>query len=129
MIRMTNMFKVLGFAALLTVAAGCISAKQTENMLTAAGFKEIPAATPAQQAHLKTLPNHQVSQVLRNGKTYFIYPDAGHNLLYVGQAAQYQEYQKIRKEHELAEEQTNMQMWQRDNQWEMWGPWAGNYMP
>jgi hypothetical protein len=123
------MFKALGFAALLAVAAGCASTKQAESMLTAAGFKEVPATTPAQQAHLKTLPNHKISQVQRDGKTYYIYPDAGHNLLYVGQAAQYQEYQKIRKEREQAEEETNVQMWKQDTQWETWGPWPSNYMP
>jgi hypothetical protein len=38
-----------------------------------------------------------------------IYPDRAHNVLYVGQPAQYDQYQKLRQQKEAAEELTPMQ--------------------
>ena len=87
-------------AALLALVSGCATTKQTEDLLSAAGFKAQPATTQAQQAHLKSLPAHKVSSVQKGGKQYFVYPDVAHNVLYVGQEAQYQEYRKLRQQEE-----------------------------
>jgi len=87
---------VLAVGALAIVILGCSSTKQTEYLLSAAGFKIMPAASPQQQAHLKTLPPHKVTVVVREGKTYFVFPDAKQQVLYVGQQAQYDAYQKLR---------------------------------
>jgi hypothetical protein len=127
--KIMTVLGVVGAAAWLALATGCASTKQTEDLLSNAGFKKIPATTPAQQTHLQSLPNHKISQAQRDGKTYFIYPDASHNVLYVGQAAQYQRYQQLREKSELTEEETNQQMLKRDNDWSPWGPWPADYMP
>jgi hypothetical protein len=110
-------------AALLVLAGGCAGPHQTEDLLAASGFKIIPANTPEQQTHLKTLPNHKISMVQRNGKEYFVYPDAEHNVLYVGQNAQYQQYQKLREQRQLAQERANSNMLLSDPGWDVWGPW------
>ena len=94
-------------AALIAFAAGCASTKQTEDLLTAAGFKARPATTAAQQAHLKSLSAHKVSLLRKEGKTYYVFPDTARNILYVGDSAQYEEYQKLRKQQQWAEEQAN----------------------
>ena len=94
-------------AALIAFLSGCASTKQTEALLTAAGFKTRSATTAAQQEHLRSLPAHKVSLLQKDGKKYYVYPDTAKNVLYVGESAQYDEYQKLRKQQAWAEEQAN----------------------
>ena len=49
-------FNIIGAIALLAMALGCANTQQTENLLSAAGFRTIIANTPQRQQHLKTLP-------------------------------------------------------------------------
>ena len=93
--------------ALLALAVGCTTTSKRENLLSAAGFKMVPAVTPEQKAHLQTLPPDKVTMVQREGKTYFVFPDRKQQVLYVGQQAQYDEYQKLRLQNQLAEDQMN----------------------
>ena len=116
---------VLAVAALAIVILGCSSTKQTENLLSAAGFKIMPAASPQQQAHLKTLPPHKVTVVVREGKTYFVFPDAKQQVLYVGQQAQYDAYQKLRVQQQLAEDKVQAAEMNSEAAWAPWGAWGG----
>jgi uncharacterized lipoprotein YmbA len=65
--------KFLVAFALLAFAVGCATTQQTENLLSAAGFKTVIASTPKQQQHLKTLKPDKLTSVKRNGKTYFVF--------------------------------------------------------
>jgi len=117
----TNLLITLGLAALMTFVAGCSTTQKTENLLSAAGFKAIPATTPQQQAHLKTLPAHKVTMVVRDGQTNYVYPDAAHQVLYVGQDAQYQEYQRLRLQNQMAEDQVQAAAMNSEPGWGAWG--------
>ena len=92
---------------LFALGSGCASTRQTEDLLTAAGFKPRPATTAAQQTQLKSLSARKVSTIEKGGKKYYVYPDAAKNIVYVGDSAQYEQYQKLRKQQEWAEEQAN----------------------
>ena len=80
---------------LMGLAAGCTTAKpaqltqETRDMLVASGFKTVDASTPAQQAHLKTLPPGKMAIAKHDDKTYYVYPDAAHECIYVGNRSQY----------------------------------------
>ena len=117
----TYLLSIIGTVALVAFALGCSTTKQTENLLSAAGFKAMPATTPQQQAHLKTLPPHKVTMVQRDGKTYYVYPDQAHQVLYVGQDAQYQEYQKLRLQKQLAKDQVQAAEMNSESGWTAWG--------
>jgi hypothetical protein len=119
--KVTSLLVILGAAALVAFVTGCSTTKQTENLLSAAGFKAMPATTPEQQAHIKTLPPHKLTTVVRDGKTYYVYPDQPHQMLYVGQDAQYQEYQKLRLQNQMAEEQAQAAEMNADSGWTAWG--------
>ena len=103
---------------------GCSTTSQRENMLTAAGFKMVPADTPARQAHLNSLPADKITPVQRQGTIYYVFPDPKHNVLYVGQQPQYQEYQKMRLQKQMANEQLEAAQ-MNENAWGVWGPWGG----
>ena len=61
--------------------------------------------------------------VQRDGEEYFVYPDVTQNVLYVGQNSQYQRYQQLREQNQLAQEQLNAAELNAD--WGAWGAWGG----
>jgi hypothetical protein len=110
--------------AILVLTLGCASTHQTEDLLSAAGFKILAANTPQQQQHLKTLPPHKMRTVHRKGKTYYVYADPAHNLIYVGNQLQYDQYRDLRLaknvfEQDLQDAELNAQ---EAAGWEAWGP-------
>ena len=109
----------------IAFAVGCSSTSQKENMLTAAGFKMVPADTPARQAHLNSLPKDKITPVQRNGKMYYTFPDPKQNVLYVGQQPEYEQYQKMRLQKQMANEQLETAQMNQENAWDAWGPWGG----
>jgi hypothetical protein len=88
---------LIGALALAALMTGCATSqpKPMASLLTEAGFKAVPATTPEQKDHLKSLPPGQVSLMKRKGQSYYVYPDAAQNTLYVGRDAQYQAYQAL----------------------------------
>jgi hypothetical protein len=107
------LFKCISATALLALAVGCASTKtkQTEKMLSAAGFKIVAASTASQQQKLQTLPPGKVTVAKRSGKTYYVFPDATHNQIYVGNQEQYQAYQQILSDNKIsAQERVSVEM-------------------
>ena len=123
--RVGTSLSIVGTVALLALGVGCTTTKSRENLLSAAGFKIVPAATPEQKAHLQTLPADKVTMVQREGKTYFVFPDLKQQVLYVGQQAQYDEYQKLRIQNQLAQDQMNAAELNSEPAWGVWGGFDG----
>ena len=100
--KLINLRSVLRAIAALTVVIGCASTTTTtiaappqkEVMLQQAGFKTHTVTTARQKEHLQALPEGKVSIVQQNGKTFYAYPYAAHNLVYTGTEAQYQAYKQ-----------------------------------
>jgi hypothetical protein len=117
----------LSFAAVFAILAlnmGCASTHQTENLLSAAGFKVVVANTPQRQQHLKTLRPNKVTVVHRKGKTYYVYADPAHNLIYVGNQFQYDQYRDLRLAKNVSEEDLQDAELNAEDEsgWEVWGP-------
>jgi len=91
---MRNLFTLTNIAsaiAALALMPACQStgtaqsaAAQNEALLTQSGFKTIPVTTPRQQAAISKLSQGTVSAVKHQGKTYYVYPSAAQNKIYVG---------------------------------------------
>src|SRR6058998_1475748 len=100
------------FTLVLAVAiamVGCATTTQTstqskESMLVASGFKTITPKTAAQQQKLQQLPPGHIAMIQKGGKTYYVFPDAAHNVAYVGGPNEYQAYQQLRAANKLAQE-------------------------
>ena len=122
-------FSLIGAIALLALAVGCANTQQTENLLSAAGFRTIIANTPRRQEHLKTLPSDRVTVAQRHGKTYYVYADPAHNQIYVGNQSQYQRYQQLRQANNLAQENLETaQLNSMSAQYaDMWGLGLGSF--
>ena len=79
-------------------AAACATYKQqtTESLLASAGFRAVAANTPERINALNSLPSRQISRVVRDGQTYFVYPDTKEcRCLRVGREEQYERYKKL----------------------------------
>ncbi len=122
---MKKLKTLLSIALLLAMAVGCATTKDRENMLSAAGFKMMPANTPEKETHLKSLPKDKITTVQREGTTYYVFPDQKNNVAYVGTEKQYQDYQKLRYQKQMADEQLNTAEMYNSAPWGVWGPWQG----
>lgn len=119
---LTTILILVGFGV------GCKSAKQTESLLSEAGFKTIPAKTVQQQVQLNKLPAGKLSRVNRDGTLYFVYPDVAKNVLYVGKNDQYEDYKNDLWLSNHTSENANQaefldgDFWGNWGIWEAWGP-------
>ena len=122
-------FNLIGAFALLALAVGCTS-MQTQNkekLLIAAGFKVIVPKTAEQRQKLQALPADKVTLVQKDGKTYYVFPDAANNQAYVGGPKQYQAYRQLRLANKLANENLEAAEMNQDASmnWGTWGGWGG----
>jgi hypothetical protein len=104
----------LGLTLLLT---GCATPKpslHTEELLQSSGFKVVVATTPAEKAQLQTLQPGKLSVVRRDGKTWYVYPDAARQQLYVGSPDQYQNYRQAYQDDQMVRGQVDSVLLHRD---------------
>jgi hypothetical protein len=109
----------------LFILFGCATTKHTETFLTAAGFKLVMVTTPKQEQRLKSLPPRKISTVRRNGKTYYIFPDAAHHRIYLGTLNEYQNYQQMVADSQIADQnRMSAETLSADgDDWNDWGSW------
>ena len=73
---MNRIGTTLAALGLCVAAAACQSPQQKiaakEDMMTAAGFKFVPANTPTRQQSFKQLPAHRFSRQIRDGRVFYI---------------------------------------------------------
>jgi hypothetical protein len=93
-------FTAIGAFALLTLAVGCASTQQTENLLSAAGFR----AAAVTSVQLQQFRPNKVTATERSGQTYYVYVDPARNQIYVGDQSQYQRYRQLKKRLEIAQQ-------------------------
>jgi len=122
-------FHLIGAIALLALTVSCtMTQRETEHKekyLIAAGFKVIVPRTVAQQERLKALPSDRLTLVHKDGKTYYVFPDAANNLAYVGGRTQYQAYTQIRTAIQFRKESLEAAGFGEQADWGTWGGWGG----
>jgi hypothetical protein len=95
---------IAGAAACATLNAA--ATRSTEDLLSAAGFQLVAADTPETLVQLHSLPPQQIVATASNGETSYVYSDPDVcKCLYVGTASQYREYQRLRRQQDVADEQ------------------------
>ena|SRR5215813_5128967 len=120
---MMKMRRALFIVVIALTVAGCTTmqggeTRSVEQMLTAAGFQMTVADTPEKAADLRTLPTRKMTVRRQGAASYYIYADPDVcNCLYVGTETQYQEYQRLLLNKELADE-----LLDTSTNWGLWGP-------
>jgi hypothetical protein len=119
---------LIGAIALLALAVGCtMEQRETQNkekLLIAAGFKVIVPHTAAHQQRLRALPTDRVTLVHKDGKTYYVFPDAANNRAYVGGPTQYQAYRQIRTDIQFRNESLEAAGFGEETDWGTWDGWG-----
>jgi hypothetical protein len=121
---------MIGATVLLALTAGCATTatfpQDKANMLVAAGFKTITPKTAAQQQKLQQLQTGQVATIQKNGRTYYIVANPPQNVVYVGGPHEYQAYQQLRAQNQLAQENLQTAEMYQDAamNWGAWGGWG-----
>jgi len=107
--RWANLLKLLLAMAVSVLAAGGSTAatpRIDDRELLDLGFKVLVATTATQQEWVKRLPPGKIRPMQRNGKKYFIYPDAPRNQVYVGGPKEYAAYQQLHPESQKSPQET-----------------------
>ena len=110
---MNRSFRLLkGVCALplLTIITGCATDTGKTDLLSAAGFKLVPADTPKKQELLATLTPGKLTLITWKGNQFYVQPDVPNNQAYVGTPAEYQSYQQLR----LAKQMRTTPSWPRN---------------
>ena len=100
----------------LASATGCATlqaaaTRSSQQMLAAAGFHMQVADTPERVAELQSLPARQLLLRPQNGAVSYVFSDpVGCHCVYVGGEREYQEYQRLRRKKDLAD-QPSMHCW------------------
>jgi len=117
---------------IVAAVAGCATlqaagTRSTEEVLSAAGFHIEAADTPEKLADLRTQPARQVLPQTRDGKTSYVYRDPSVcDCLYVGGELEYQQYQRLRIQKDIADEESSAALnwgWGPEGGWSVWRPW------
>ena len=120
-----------GALTLALALGGCAAiqrseARQTEDLLSAAGFRQFPATTPERVNALNTMKPRTITTVQKDGKTYWVYPDPTNcNCLFAGTQDQYNEYKRLALQKQIADEDLAASENAQDAamEWGTWGPW------
>lgn len=82
-----------------------MGSSNTESLLSAAGFIVRTPQTPKQQQIYAALPPYQVHRATVNGKVFYVYKDEKAGVAYVGREQEYQRYQQLAIQQQIAQNQ------------------------
>ncbi|MGE5212368.1 MAG: hypothetical protein ACM3NN_01610 [Nitrospirota bacterium] len=122
-----NIIVILALAAAVLFVAGCASvgSGNTTALLTAAGFRVRTPQTPKQQQLYAALPPYQVERASIKGKgVFYVYKDANAGVAYVGREPEYQRYQQLAIQQQIAQNYYMAAEMDRAAAWGWYGAWG-----
>ena len=112
---------IVGLTGCATIRG--MQARDTGQLLAAAGFNIQIAATPEEQQRLEAMPPYRLVGHAKDGTAQYTYADPKHcRCEYVGGPQEYAQYQRLATERQIAQERR----WAEDETWNVgwgWGPW------
>jgi hypothetical protein len=126
-ISKSNIILVLGAAAAALFVAGCaeMGSGNTTSLLSAAGFRARTPETPKQQQLYASLPPYHVERATVKGKgVFYVYKDEKAGIAYVGREQEYQRYQQLAIQQQIAQDQYMAAQMQADAAWGWYGAWG-----
>jgi hypothetical protein len=100
-----NVILILAAAVTPLFVAGCaeMGSGNTTSLLSAAGFRVRTPQTPKQQQMLATLPPYKIERATVKGHAFYIYKDEKAGVAYVGREQEYQQYQQLAIQQQIAQ--------------------------
>jgi hypothetical protein len=115
-----------GIVAVTLVACASQQAKDTEQLLAAAGFQVRYANTPHKLAKLEMLTQRTLVAHPFDGGVRYVYADAaGCKCVFAGDEKAYQQYQRMAVQEKIADQNVMAAQMNQDAamNWGLWGPW------
>lgn len=125
------MLRIVNIIVAVLMLHGCAAldaskAKDTEQLLSAAGFHLQLADTPEKMAHVSELTQHKLVPHEKDGAIIYVYADATScRCVYAGDEAAYQRYQLLAIQTNIADEQ-RVAAQTNENAAMNWGMWGWN---
>src|SRR5215475_8581409 len=116
----TNIILIFAAAATTLFVTGCagVGSGNTTSLLSAAGFRARTPETPKQQELYAALPPYQVERATVKGKgVFYVYKDEKAGVAYVGREQEYQRYQQLAIQQQIAQNQYMAAQMQADAAW------------
>ncbi len=109
----------------LLALAGCASMESAteESLLQSAGFQSRTPTTARQQTAYAALPAYQLHKGTMKGRTIYAYKDEKKAVVYLGNKAQYTQYQQLAKKAQLKEEKQVARDMDNDLVYRWYGSW------
>ena len=107
-LRTSNIVIFVATVAGAILLAGCagMGSSNTESLLSAAGFRVKTPQTPKQQQIYAAVPPYQVQRATVPGKgVFYVYKDEKAGVAYVGREPEYQRYQQLAIQQQIAQNQ------------------------
>jgi hypothetical protein len=126
-ITKSNIILIFAAAAVALFAAGCaeIGSGNTTSLLSAAGFRARTPQTPQQQQIYASLPPYQVERATIKGKgVFYVYKDEKAGLAYIGREQEYQRYQQLAIQQQIAQDRYMAAEMERAAAWQWYGAWG-----
>ena len=123
----SNIIVVFATAATVLFLASCASmgSANTTSLLTAAGFRARTPETPTQQQMYAALPPYQVQRATVKGKgVFYVYKDEKAGIAYVGREQEYQHYQQLAIQQQIAQNYYMAAEMDRAAAWGWYGAWG-----
>ena len=109
----------------LLILTACSNVSEKRTLLASAGFRTIPATTPAQIARLNTIKSGKVVPMTGKKGTVYVFADKSRNVLFVGSPSQYQQYRALKlKQQKIDEKLLDAQMNMDNADYSAWGEGA-----
>jgi hypothetical protein len=112
-------------AALFLTGCAEMGSGNTTSLLTAAGFRARTPQTPTQQQIYAALPPYHVERATVPGKgVFYVYKDEKAGLAYVGREQEYQRYQQLAVQQQIAQNYYMAAEMDRAAAWSWYGAWG-----
>ena len=121
-----NIVLIFAVAAATLVLAGCaeMGSGNTTSLLTAAGFRARTPQTPKQQQLYAALPPYKVERATVQGHVFYVYKDEKAGVAYVGHEQEYQHYQQLAIQQQIAQDYYSAVAMDRAAAFGWYGAWG-----
>jgi hypothetical protein len=122
-----NIIVIFALAIAGLFFAGCaeVGSGNTTALLSAAGFRARTPQTPKQQQIYAALPPYHVERATVPGKgVFYVYKDEKAGIAYVGREQEYQRYQQLAVQQQIAQNYYMAAEMDRAAAWGWYGAWG-----
>jgi hypothetical protein len=126
-LRTSNLVVIFIAAVASLLLSGCaeMGSANTTSLLTAAGFRARTPQTAKQQQIYAALPPYQVERATVPGKgVFYVYKDEKAGLAYIGREQEYQQYQQLAVQQQIAQNYYMAAEMERAAAWQWYGAWG-----